>query len=213
VGGMLSKKTGVTHFHIGPTKRRMQCLFDLLECDKYAVEAKMLYPTHVERSSALMRDAIRLAKMGSYVDIDVQEGDLAKWVAFYMDNGGDLKKLTVSSDASKKGPDTFFDQIRRCARGHRLPLAKLLSLVTSNTAEVLGLKHKGRLETGREGDILVMEKDAFDLVHVLARGKAMVRDGHLVVREKFLEGSNRRVEMQGDEELIEDGVAESAADD
>jgi beta-aspartyl-dipeptidase (metallo-type) len=213
VGGMLSRKAGITHFHIGPTKRRMQCLFDLLECDRYAVEPRMLYPTHVERTPALMRDAIRLAKMGSYVDIDVQEGDLAKWVAFYMDNGGDLKRLTVSSDASKKGPDTFFDQIRRCARGHRLPLAKLLSLVTANTAEVLGLKHKGRLETGREGDILVMEKDEFDLVHVLAKGKAMVRDGHLVVREKFLEGSNRRVEMQGDEELIEEGVAESAAGD
>jgi beta-aspartyl-dipeptidase (metallo-type) len=212
VGGKLSRKAGVTHFHIGPTKRRMQCLFDLLEDDKYPIEPRMLYPTHVERSPALMREAIRLAKMGSYVDIDVQEGDLAKWIAFYVDNGGDLGKLTVSSDASKKGPDTFFDQIRKCARGHRLPLAKLLALVTSNTAEVLGLSHKGRLATGREGDILVMDKDEFDLVHVLANGKSMVRDGSISVRERFLEESNRRVELFGDEDHVTDGIATAAGD-
>lgn len=213
VGGMLSRKAGVTHFHVGPTKRRIQCLFDLLEDDRYPIQAKMLYPTHMERSPALMRDGIRLTKLGAHIDIDVQAEDLAKWLAFYTDHGGDLTKLTVSSDASKMGPDTFFDQLRKCVRGHRLPLAKLLALVTSNTAEVLGLSDTGRLETGRRGDVLVLEKDQFGLVHVLARGTPMVRDGHLVVRERFLHGSNRRVELVGDEHPVVDGIAEAAVRD
>ncbi|MFL5607660.1 MAG: amidohydrolase family protein, partial [Gemmatimonadaceae bacterium] len=116
-----------------------------------------------------------------------------KWITFYIDHHGDLDKLTVSSDASEKGPDTFFQQIRNCARGHRLPLAKLLALVTRNTAMVLGLEKKGRLETGADGDILVLEGDAFDLVHVLAHGKHMVRDGAVAVREKFLEATSPSV--------------------
>lgn len=207
VGGKLSGKAGISHFHIGPGERRMKCLFELLECDKYPVEAEWLYPTHIERSPALMREAITLAKRGSHVDIDVQEGDLSKWIAFYIEHGGDLKKLTVSSDASKMGPDTLFEQIRNCARGHRLPLAKLIALVTSNTAEILGLERKGRLEVGRDGDILVLDKEEFDLAHVLAHGKAMVRDGSVVAREKFLEQSNRRITLRGDDAEALAGVA------
>jgi beta-aspartyl-dipeptidase (metallo-type) len=197
MGGKLSRKAGVTHFHVGSGQRRMRCLEELIECDKFEIDPAWLYPTHINRSPQLMRDAIALTKQGSHVDIDVQEEDLAKWLSFYVDHHGDLSKLTVSSDASKKGPDTFFQQIRKCARGHRLPLAKLLALVTRNTAEVLKLEHKGRLEVGAHGDILVMEKDEFELVHVMAKGKRLVSDGSLVVREQFLEGSNRQIELEG----------------
>ena len=212
IGGKLSRKAGITHFHVGPGRRRMKCLEELLDCDQYEIDARWIYPTHVERSAALMRDAIALTKRGSFVDIDVQQEDLAKWVTFYVDHHGDLGKLTVSSDASMKGPDTFFQQIRNCARGHRLPLAKLLALVTKNTATALGLKQKGRLETGAHGDILVMEADGFELVHVLAQGKRMVTDGSVVIREKFLEESNRQISLRGDEnEGDVEGVAEVMA--
>jgi beta-aspartyl-dipeptidase (metallo-type) len=210
IGGRLSKKAGVTHFHVGPGKRRMKCLEELISCDQYEIDPCWLYPTHVARTAALMRDAIGLTKQGCHVDIDVQEEDLAKWITFYVDHGGDLTKLTVSSDASQKGPDTFFEQIRKCARGRRLPLAKLLALVTKNTAKVLGLSNKGQLKVGADGDIVVMEKDGFDLVHVLAHGKRMVSDGTVAVTEEFLEESNRRISLRGEEDLVDEGVAELA---
>jgi beta-aspartyl-dipeptidase (metallo-type) len=199
MGGMLSKKAGVTHFHVGPGKRRMKCLTELIECDRFEIDPCWLYPTHVERSERLMLDAIALTKRGCHVDVDVQEEDLAKWLSFYVDNDGDLSKLTVSSDASQKGPRTLFEQIRNCARGHRLPMPALLALVTRNTAEVLKLPHKGRLETGAHGDLLVLEKDGFDLVHLLAQGKRMITDGSIVVRERFLEESNRQIELRGED--------------
>lgn len=198
MGGKLSRKAGVTHFHVGPGKRRMKCLEDLLDCDQFEIDPCWLYPTHVERSEALMRDAIALTKRGCHVDIDVQEEDLARWLAFYVDHGGDLTKLTVSSDASKKGPSTLFEEIRNCARGHRLPLAELLALVTRNTADVLALDQKGRLQTGAHGDLLVIDRAEFRLVHVLAQGKRMVEDGELATHERFLEGSNRQIALVGD---------------
>jgi len=197
MGGMLSKKAGVTHFHVGPGERRLKCLEEVLDCDQFEIEPAWLYPTHVERSEALMRDAIALTKRGSYVDIDVQEEDLAHWLVYYIDHDGDLSRLTVSSDASKKGPATLFQQLRKCARGHRLPLERLLALVTRNTADVLQLRQKGRLEVGAHGDILLLEKDEFALVHLLAHGKRMIDDGRLVVREQFVEQSNREIELRG----------------
>lgn len=208
IGGRLSRKAGVTHFHIGPGKRRMKCLEELISCDQYEIDPCWLYPTHVERSAALMRDAIALTRQGCHVDIDVQEEDLAKWITYYVDHNGDLSKLTVSSDASKHGPDTLFQQLRNCARGKRLPLAKLLAFVTRNTATVLALKTKGRIEVGADGDIIVLDKDEFALVHVLAHGKRMVTDGEVSVREDFLEESNRRISLEGDEENPSEGVAE-----
>jgi beta-aspartyl-dipeptidase (metallo-type) len=198
IGGKLSKKAGLTHIHVGAGKRRLQCLRDLIDCEQFEIDPCWLYPTHVGRSAALMREAIALTKLGCSVDIDVQEEDLAKWLTFYTEHNGDLKKLTVSSDASIKGPMTLFQQIRNCARGHRLPLAKLLALVTSNTADVLQLDCKGRLDTGRHGDVVIIEKDEFEIVHVLAQGKHMVKDGAPAKREKFLEESNRRIELYGD---------------
>ncbi|HUS60621.1 MAG TPA: amidohydrolase family protein, partial [Acidimicrobiales bacterium] len=175
-GGKLSKKSGITHFHVGPGKRRMRCIEEMLDDDRFEVDASWLYPTHIGRSEALMRDAIALTKRGCHVDLDVQEEDLSKWLRFYVDHHGDIGKLTVSSDASIKGPLTLFAQVRAAARGRRLPMEKLLSLVTSNTADVLKLERKGRIAVGRDGDLLVLEKDEFELVHVLARGKPMVRD-------------------------------------
>ena len=198
MGGMLSKKAGLTHFHVGPGKRRMKCLEEMLDCELFEIDPCWLYPTHVERSEALMRDAIALTRRGCHVDIDVQDEDLARWLAFYVDHDGDLGKLTVSSDASKKGPQTLFEQVRNCARGHRLPLAQLLALVTRNTAEVLKLKKKGRLEVGAHGDILVLDRSEFRIVHVLAQGKRMVNDGTLMTHEAFLEGSNREIALIGD---------------
>jgi beta-aspartyl-dipeptidase (metallo-type) len=207
MGGMLSRKAGVTHFHVGPGKRLMQCLEELIACDQYEIKPEWLYPTHIGRSTALMRKAIALAKAGAHVDIDVQEEDLAKWVTFYVDHHGDLEKLTVSSDASAKGPDTIFEQIRNCARGHRLPLPHLLALVTRNTAEVLKLEKKGRLEAGADADILILEKGTFQIVHVLANGKRMVRDGQVCARERFLEKSNRRIALRGEETIDAEGSA------
>ena len=180
----------------------------MLASDQYEIDPCWLYPTHVERSQELMRAVIALTKQGSHVDIDVQNEDLVQWVGFYIDNGGDLSKLTVSSDASIKGPDTFFGQIRALARSHRLPLAKLLAFVTRNTAEVLKLKGKGCLEVGADGDILVLERDNFELVHVLARSKRMVTDVQVAVREQFLEKSNRRIALRGGEEIDRSGIAD-----
>jgi hypothetical protein len=55
-----------------------------------------------------------------------------------------------------------------------------------------------------------MEKDGFELVHVLAHSKRMVTDGTVAVTEEFLEESNRRISLRGEEDLVDEGVAELA---
>lgn len=194
-GGMLAKKCGLTHFHVGDEENRLKLLNILI--DDFQTPAESIYPTHIERSEELMKEAIALAKRGSFVDIDPVEQDLAKWLKFYLENGGDPKKLTASSDASISSPRTLFDQIRGCVTEHNFSLEKVLPIVTANTADALKLENKGRLEEGKDADVLVLRRDSLEIKDVIANGKRLFKNGKLAFKEKFLEGSNRTVNLKG----------------
>ncbi|MGZ8376677.1 MAG: amidohydrolase family protein [Gemmatirosa sp.] len=197
VGGMLARKAGLTHFHVGEGKRRLTTLREML--DQFEVEPAWIYATHIERNEALMREAIALAKRGAAVDIDTVEGDLARWLRFYLDNDGDAERLTFSSDASINSPEAFAEQVRDCVLHHGFPLEQVLPFITVNTARILKLREKGTLERGRIADVLVLEPDTLAVRHVWAKGRCMVRDGELVAREGWLDESKRAVVLVGDE--------------
>ena len=197
MAGVLANKAGVTHFHVGEGPRRLQCLFDLLE---YAPDIKpeWLYPTHINRNEKLIEKAVLLTRKKAFVDMDVVDGQLFKWLKVYTKHGGKFEQLTVSSDASVTSPRNILDELRRCVIEHGMKLERLLPLVTCNPAKALKFKDKGRIKVGYEPSFIVLDKKTLDLVHVISRGKFMLRDGHSAVREKFLEESNRSIHLVGD---------------
>ncbi|HEX6575113.1 MAG TPA: amidohydrolase family protein, partial [Gemmatimonadaceae bacterium] len=195
IGGLLSGKAGITHFHVGDGPRRLGPLRDLL--DNYEIKAEWLYPTHIERTPELIAEAIGLAREGSYVDLDVVEQKLAKDVKMYLDSDGPIDKLTVSSDADSSTPDILYDQLCGLVVKEKLPLDLVLRFCTSNTAAVLKLENKGRVDEGKDADLLVLRKGSLEIIEVIARGKRMVKEGALNVREKFLEESYRNVSLIG----------------
>ncbi len=195
IGGMLAKKAGVTHFHVGEMDRRLEPLRLIL--DEHDIDPKCVYPTHVQRNEKLMAEAVELTKRGCTVDVDTIAEDLAKWLRFYLDHGGDPACLTASSDASISSPRVLSEQVRSCVTEHGFPLEQALSLVTRNTARTLKLAMKGTLEKGKWGDVLLLEKGSLEIVHVLSKGVFMVRDGAPVVEERFLEDSMRAIHLVG----------------
>jgi beta-aspartyl-dipeptidase (metallo-type) len=198
VGGILAGKSGVTHFHVGEGPRRLADIRELL--DNYDADPGWLYPTHVERSEALMREAAELTKRGVTVDLDTVEKDLAPWLRFFIDEGGDPKHLTASSDAALNSPRTLLAQVQSCLREDRFPLELVLPLVTINPAAVLQLQTKGRVAAGMDADLAIVHAKSFELVHVIARGKRFVSDGRVTAKEAYLSRSNRRIELYGDEQ-------------
>ena len=196
VGGMLSRKAGVTHFHVGESPRRLRPLFDLLE--QYPeIEPGFLYPAHINRGRELLAEAVDLARRGAHVDTDAVEEDSAVWVRRYLDKGGDPARLTLSSDSDSSAPRRLYETFRDAVLQHRIPLERVLPMVTANTAEVLKLRAKGRLEPGKEADLLVLRRDSLEIREVIARGRRMVRDGRLAVEEKVAETSNREPHLVG----------------
>jgi beta-aspartyl-dipeptidase (metallo-type) len=195
VGGMLSGKSGVTHFHVGDHPKGLSPLRALIE--NHAVKPEWLYPTHIDRTRELTREAAAFTRLGAFVDIDMTEENLQEHLRRFIEDGGDLNRLTVSSDAAIASPRTLYDQMRACVAEHGLALERVLSLATANTARVLKLARKGRLEQGRDADALVLRRNTLEITHVFALGKPLVRDGEIVVTEKFLARSNRRISLYG----------------
>jgi beta-aspartyl-dipeptidase (metallo-type) len=193
-GGMLAGKAGVTHFHVGDAPRRLAPLRTLL--DDFDVEPAWLYPTHVERNEALMAEAVELTRRGCTVDVDVVEKDLPKWLRFFRDRDGDPQRITVSSDAAITSPRNLHRQLRACILDHGFSLEEVLRLATSNTADVLRLS-KGRLKPGADADVAVLTRADLEVRDVIAGGRQLVRDGRLAVVPRFLEQSDRRVNLVG----------------
>jgi beta-aspartyl-dipeptidase (metallo-type) len=196
-GGMLSNKAGVTHFHVGKGNERLCPIRNLL--DKFdVIKPEWLYPTHITRSEKLMKEAIALTKRGCFVDMDTVDEDLPKQIKFYLDNGGLPEKLTVSTDASITSPQNLLEQIRACIIEHKFPCEQILQFVTANTAKVLKLEDKGRLEAGMASDIIVLHKENLEIKDVISGGRRLIKNGRLNFKEKFLKESNRTIKLEGE---------------
>ncbi|RSK31917.1 beta-aspartyl-peptidase [Bhargavaea beijingensis] len=198
VGGLLSGKAGVVHFHTGPGKAYLSQLHELL--DHYEIPPTTLYATHITRSRGLVDDAIRLAARGSFVDITA-DGKTGEWIRYYKENGGDMNQLTVSSDGNGSLPvfneagvmtglgvasmRTLYEQFVSSVNEHGLPLGEVLPLFTSNTARALKLDRKGIVSEGADADLLILDKDTLALRDVFAKGRRLMEDGEIIVFGTF----------------------------
>ena len=60
------------------------------------------------------------------------------------------------------------------------PLETVLACLTSNAAAVLKLGAKGNLAPCKDADVLILKQDSLEIVHLFARGRHVIRDGHYV---------------------------------
>jgi len=59
------------------------------------------------------------------------------------------------------------------------------------------LEQKGKLEEGKDADLLVLSKENLEIKDVVANGRRLMKSGKLSFKEKFLEESNRHIELDG----------------
>jgi beta-aspartyl-dipeptidase (metallo-type) len=204
VAGLMTGKAGVLHLHLGDGPRGLDLVRRALR--ESELPARVFNPTHVNRRKALFEEAVELARAGCTVDLTafpVEDGEDA-WTAAeglqrYLASGAPPERITISSDAGGCLP--CFDAEGRVCRmdvgasgalletlrtllAAGLPLEVALPPFTSNPARLLRLTDKGRVETGADADLLVL--DATGAAHtVIIRGEIHVRDGLAVRRGTF----------------------------
>lgn len=198
-GGILTGKAGVTHIHMGDANSYFDPVIEMMEV--HDLDINSLYPTHVERNEKLLKQAIEITKKGMSVDFDVGEDDFDIHLKTFMDRGGDLSRLTISSDASFVSPCVVYDQIRKVMKVHNMRWEEILPLCTSNTARVLKLPKKGNIKVDADADFNIVDPATWKLEYVIARGQIFMREGKIIHESKSLKNSNRVIERYGQKKV------------
>jgi beta-aspartyl-dipeptidase (metallo-type) len=195
VAGLLSRKAGVMHLHLGDGRRRLSLVRELL--DRTELPPRVFHPTHVNRNRALFEEACELSRRSVVVDVTafpVEEGEDAwsaadAWERFH-DQGCPASNITISSDgggclpvfdangelvkmdfATSAGLAETLQEL--AGRGHGLE--DILPCMTRNVARLLRLSGKGRIAAGADADLVCLDSD-YRVRHVMARGEWMVQD-------------------------------------
>lgn len=207
VGAMLAGKAGVMNIHLGDGPQKIAFLERLLE--ETEIPIRHFLPTHMNRNPELFQQAIAHGLRGGLVDFTactteqfIREGEVpaGEAVARCLAAGVRGDRITLSSDAQGSLP--LFDAegnlcgitVGKPAALHQalcdavslgVPLAQAVATITVNPAEALGLKDIGRLEQGCSGDVVLLNPDTLNIVHVFAKSRHMVSEGTALVRGTF----------------------------
>lgn len=192
-GGMLGKKAGLVHLHMGDSPDP----FGLIEraVDESELGFKSFYPTHCNRNSDIHEASKAYGKQGwvdlttssyaHYSDIEVKPSEA---VMELLDAGVPLDHITMSSDGGGSLP--HFDEQGNCCRMEigslkatwkevwdlvdaGLQPEQAWQIVSENPARILKLRGKGRIDIGYDADLLLVKER--ELVAVMAGGKWLKR--------------------------------------
>ena len=185
-GGLLAKKAGEVHIHLGIGKVGLQPVIDIVE--QTDIPITTFRPTHCANQ---LEDALRFAKMGGYIDFTCSKdtGTTATLLELILEKVP-LAQVTLSSDANGSMPiwneakeivgmgvgkmSTLYDTVITLHLENKVDLSSAVALVTRNVAQALNLyPTKGTLQENSAGDILIVDEN-LKIDTVIARGQVMM---------------------------------------
>jgi beta-aspartyl-dipeptidase (metallo-type) len=200
VGGMIAKKKGILHIHLGALNSKIDTLIRIVKDYEFPIEN--ISPTHMGRTKDLLDQGVIFAKMGGLIDISTggtNYTDPYKTVLYALEQGAGIDNITFSSDGNagldrkdqagkligfKKAPfELNLDQVIKLVQ-NGLSITDAFKLITSNPAANLGLNRKGQIEVGRDADFCLFD-DAFNLTEVFSGGKQMMKEGKVIVKNSY----------------------------
>ncbi|MFD4815821.1 beta-aspartyl-peptidase [Peribacillus butanolivorans] len=207
-GGLLSGKSGIVNIHVGDSQNHVRVIEEVVETTEIPIT--QFYPTHINRNQHLFNAGIEFAKKGGYIDFTtstikkfLEEGEVKASTAIKraLDEGVDIRQITLTSDGQASLPDfdrsgnlrglnigtcmSLYDAVVDAILEDGVTIADAIRVVTENPANILKLGNKGRIEVARDADLIIVEKETFEIDTVIAMGQIMVKDGIAVVKGTF----------------------------
>ena len=194
--GFLARKPGVVHMHTGRGKKG---LTDILKiADETDIPITQFRPTHVSKN---MPGFDEFAQRGGYLDFTsgIRTAETAERIADALKTVN-LKQITLSSDSNGSFPkwsadmkiigmgvgkmETLFDTIRHLILDQNISISDAISIITCNVADALMLNQKGRIAKDKDADLVLLDEN-LEITDVIARGKQVLRDSQLCVKNYY----------------------------
>lgn len=207
IGGMLSGKSGIVNVHVGDSLDHLTLIEQVVE--NTDIPIRQFYPTHINRNPHLFEAGIEYAKKGGWVDFTtssipkfLEEGEVKCSVALkrMLEAGVGITQMTFTSDGQASLPDfdkngeliglqigqvsSLYEAVKEAILTEGIPLEVAIRVITTNPAAILKLKQKGRIEAGRDADLVLLDKN-FEVDTVIAMGKVMVEKRVPLVKGTF----------------------------
>lgn len=204
VAGLMTGKAGIVHIHMGDGERGLDLVCEAL--GRSEIPARVFNPTHINRNKRLFDEALILAEQGCRVDatafprgdsetgwsaaeafLKYREGNApADYFTISSDGGGCLPHFNEEGELLRMGigrSSTLMETVEDVL-GEGVGLEEILPAMTSNVADLLRLKRKGRLARGNDADLVVLD-DLNKVKNVMARGRWHVLDGQAEIRGTY----------------------------
>lgn len=197
LGGILAGEGGTVMVHIGDGDGRLGLLREAIAGSD--LPASVLYPTHVNRSAALLDEAAAWTRQGGYVDVTVSTtpeliaaGDIpaAQALRRLLAAGAVPQLITLSSDAGGSLPVYVDGKLQGLTAASPASLPELLAeliqddpdlfavalaAMTRNPARALQLKSGGQWGPGSRADLVVMDAATGAVDGVIGAGRWLWR--------------------------------------
>ena len=208
VGGLLSGKSGIVNVHLGGGKKNLEYLSELI--NETEIPANQLLPTHINRNEELFMKGLEYVSLGGYIDLTtssdpkhLEPGELlaSEGLKRYLENGLPIEHITFSSDGNGSMPifddegntvgigicsvKSLFGEVRKAILELNIPIETAIKVITVNIAKMLSLKYRGEIKENFSADFVIVDDKNLEIVDVYSRGKALFRDGKLLIREDF----------------------------
>lgn len=176
--------------------------------EKSELTYKQFLPTHCNRNDYIFEDAKIYAKKG-YIDLTASsypyftdyEIKPSKAIAELLQAKVPIEHISMTSDAIGSLPDfdengnlrrleiglpiSIFNEIRDTILREKIPLEIALKVATSTPAQILKLNKKGKIEVGKDADIVILNSD-FSINSVFAKGIQLM-DKNIVLKKGTFE--------------------------
>jgi beta-aspartyl-dipeptidase (metallo-type) len=202
---MLGGKAGIVNIHMGDARNPFKPLYEAVAISD--MKFTQFLPTHCNRNEYIFEDAKTWGKKG-YVDITASsypyfpefEIKPSKAIVKLVKAGVPLEHITMTSDGCGSLPDfdengrlrqlemgypkSIFDEMVDTVVSEKMALQDALKVVTSNVADILWLKEKGRIAEGKDADIVLID-EKYEIVHMTAMGTLMVEDKKMLRKGSY----------------------------
>lgn len=208
VGGMLSGKGGIVNVHMGAGERGLEYLFRMVK--ETEIPINQVIPTHIGRSRRLFDEGTEFAKIGGIIDLttscdpdNLEEDDVraSTGLKMLLDAGVPVNQIQFSSDGHGSLPifntkreliglgigsvRSLYREVRDAVLKDGVNFEDAIKVITSNTADHLRLKGKGRIEKDADADIVLLNKADLMINGVISGGKEVMINREILVKGTF----------------------------
>jgi beta-aspartyl-dipeptidase (metallo-type) len=204
VAGILSGKAGIVNVHLGDGTHYFDDIYAVLEQSELPIN--QFLPTHCNRNPEIFTKSIEYGLKGGNLDFTtsttpqfLEEGEVACGVGLdrLLKAGVDIDRVTFTSDGQGSLPkfdasgtfvgldvgrlSSLYGAVKEAVLSVGVPFEQAIRVITSNPADRLKLKNKGRLQVDLDADCVLVDGDTLDITDVIAKGKPMLLGGKQLV--------------------------------